>query len=288
MGFNTFPPTSGGIPGGDTGARPAAPVVGDTYYNGETAGLEIYTGSSWVPSSREWATDNYPPASPAIGTATTSGATTDVAVTWTLNGDGGKPLTSISVTPFLNGTTAQTSVTAATTSSTSATITGLTSGSSYTFKVKATNVNGDSLDSAPSNSITVTTLVTVNYLVIAGGGPGGGRSGTNGGGGGGAGGYRTSAGTTGGGGSAENALSIGIGSNFTVTVGAGGAGVVNSEGLQGSNSVFSNITSTGGALGGGGGGFGGTGGSGGGNSGISGTGGGRNNSIIQGLRAVAQ
>jgi hypothetical protein len=49
---------------------------------------------------------------------------------------------SITVTPYLDGTTAQTATTAATTASTSATVAGLTSGSSYTFKVKATNAIG--------------------------------------------------------------------------------------------------------------------------------------------------
>jgi hypothetical protein len=91
--------------------------------------------------------------------------------------------------------------------------------------------------------------LTVNYLVIAGGGGGG--KGSHGGGGGGAGGYRTSAGTSGGGASAESSLSLEIATNYTVTVGAGGANttVLNTDGSNGSNSVFSTITSTGGGAG---------------------------------------
>jgi hypothetical protein len=110
------------------------------------------------------------PQAPTIGTATTSGATTDVTVTWTLGTDGGKNLSAITVTPFLDGTTAQTATTAATTSSTSATIAGLTAGSSYTFKVKTTNANGDSADSTATDSVTVPVVITVDFLVVAGGG----------------------------------------------------------------------------------------------------------------------
>lgn len=191
------------------------------------------------------------PQAPTIGTATTSGSTTNVTVTWTLGNNGGKNLSSITITPFLNGTTAQTSQTAATTSSTTHTFTGLTMGSAYTFKVKATNANGVGLDSVATNSVTIPTIVTVNYLVIAGGGGGGGGSGGGSqGGGAGAGGYRTSAGTSGAGSAAESALAISAGSNFTVTVGAGGAGG-NPVGNSGSDSVFSNIGSTGGGRGGG-------------------------------------
>jgi hypothetical protein len=189
------------------------------------------------------------PQVPTIGTATTSSVTTDVTVTWTLGNNGGKNLSAITVTPFLNGTTAQTATTAATTSSTSATIVGLTQGSSYTFKVKTTNDNGISADSTATSSITIPSLITVDYLVVAGGGSGGGlyRAG-----GGGAGGMRCTVTNTGGGGSLETALAIGLSTNYTVTVGAGGAaGVAGANGNPGSNSVFSTITSTGGGYGGG-------------------------------------
>ena len=78
---------------------------------------------------------------------------------------------------------------------------------------------------------------SVEYLVIAGGGGGG--MGTTGGGAG-AGGYKTATGFT--------VTDTGL----TVTVGAGGAGatVAASKGVNGSNSVFDSITSTGGGGGG--------------------------------------
>ena len=91
------------------------------------------------------------------------------------------------------------------------------------------------------------------YLVVAGGASGA----TWHGGGGGAGGYRTSYGTvspiTLSGGSMESSLTLTKATNYTVTVGGGGAGVgtvgPNLIGNAGSNSVFSSITSTGGGYG---------------------------------------
>jgi len=96
--------------------------------------------------------------------------------------------------------------------------------------------------------------VLVEYLVIAGGGAGSLYSGADAHtGGGGAGGYRCSVvgESSGGGASAETRFSASRGTTYTVTVGAGGAGVKNQEGNSGSNSVFGSITS----IGGGGGGF---------------------------------
>jgi len=95
----------------------------------------------------------------------------------------------------------------------------------------------------------------VNYLVIAGGG--GGPSGYQAGGGG-AGGYRASYNNeaSGGGGSSENSIDVNIGTSYTVTVGAGGAGgpalnaiTSGSYPGNGSNSVFATVTSIGGGAG---------------------------------------
>jgi len=115
-----------------------------------------------------------------------------------------------------------------------------------------------------SGTFTPTQSLTCDYLVVAGGGSGGGYLG----GGGGAGGYRTTVGTSGGNSSPETPLSLSA-TGYTVTVGAGGAVGAGSvyPGNQGSNSVFSSITATGGGFGGGdnySSGAGGTGGSGGG------------------------
>jgi len=337
MAISQFPPAAGGIPTGDTAGRPANPVIGDVYYNGQLGILEIFDGSTFLACSAPPVaptiatptdastgdaytstagklsvvftpgqggglinqfnafttagghsafssgttvtitgltpgtsytvygnaqnnfgtsvnTDNATavtpttlPQVPTIGTATASTSTSEVTVTWTLGNNGGKNLSAITITPFLNGTTAETARTAATTSSTSYTFTSgqLTVGSAYTFKVKATNANGTSADSTATNSVTVPFFFNADFLVIAGGGSGG-DSPDNAAGGGGAGGYRTSFSTSGGGASAESKITVGIGTNYTVTVGAGAAAPTDAKGTNGSNSVFSTITSTGG------------------------------------------
>jgi hypothetical protein len=95
---------------------------------------------------------------------------------------------------------------------------------------------------------------TAEYLVVAGGGGGGRGDANNNGGGGGAGGYRSSVTgeSSGGGASAESALGIALGTPYTVTVGAGGAGgaSVYTLGVNGNDSVLSTVTSVGGGGGG--------------------------------------
>lgn len=103
-----------------------------------------------------------------------------------------------------------------------------------------------------SGTFTPLKSLTCDYLVVAGGGSGGVGSGGGGGaGGGGAGGFRTSMGTQGGGVSAGSSLSLTT-QKYPVLVGAG-AGASSStdtlNGLQGNDSVFASITSTGGGYG---------------------------------------
>jgi len=223
-----------------------------------------------------------------IGTATASTSANEVTVTWTNTNNGGKNLSAITITPFLNGTTAETSRTAATTSSTSYTFTDgqLTGNAAYTFKVKATNANGTCADSTATNSATMPQFISVDYLVVAGGGAGNYSNGNGGTGGGGAGGLRSTVTNTGGLGSLETPSSAGLGTNYTVTVGGGAASVQGSTTLYpGSNSVFSSITSTGGGGGsyGQSGNPGGPGGSGGGAGENNSTGGTRTASPVQGF-----
>jgi hypothetical protein len=118
-------------------------------------------------------------------------------------------------------------------------ITGLTNGTAYTFTVKAHNIAGSSTASTASSSVTPTAVVTADFLVVAGGGGGASRFG----GGGGAGGYRYF----------TDISPLLYNTNYTVTVGAGGAGGqdagLGQPGAQGNNSVFSTYTSAGGGLG---------------------------------------
>ncbi len=143
-----------------------------------------------------------------------------------------------------------------------ATIAGLPTGITATQSLSGTGVDNvltvtltgvfpgaDSLNTALTLSgLTVQVPLTVDYLVVAAGGGGGGI-----GGGGGAGGYRTSYGD-----SSVSPLTLNPSTNYTVTVGAGGAQSATGAawngdggiGANGGNTVFSTITSAGGGGGG--------------------------------------
>ena len=82
----------------------------------------------------------------ATGLSATAGDT-EVALSWTLNGNGGSALTALAVVYYETGDTSTTQTAAQTLTATSATITGLTNGQSYTFLVRKTNAI-DTTDSA--------------------------------------------------------------------------------------------------------------------------------------------
>lgn len=120
----------------------------------------------------------------------------------------------------------------------------------YYYRIKA---NNGQLESAYSNSASITTpaaVIAVEYLVIGGGGGGGSAYGYNNyyvaGGGGGAGGLRTNAGPSGGGASAEPAFNSPFGATYSISVGTGGGVAGNSPGFNGNDSIFANITAKGG------------------------------------------
>ncbi len=85
---------------------------------------------------------------------------TQAVVTWTVSAsNGGKPITSYTVTVIANGVPTGQTVTVPPPSSSlantdNALISGLTNGTPYTFTVHATNIAGDSPESAPSAPIT--------------------------------------------------------------------------------------------------------------------------------------
>ncbi|MBV9923318.1 MAG: DUF1929 domain-containing protein [Pseudonocardia sp.] len=93
------------------------------------------------------------PATPTNVSATAGNAS--ATVSWTAPDDGNSPITSYTVTPWVNGT-AQTPVTVSggPPVPTTTTVTGLTNGTQYTFTVTATNTIGTSQQSAPSNAVT--------------------------------------------------------------------------------------------------------------------------------------
>lgn len=119
---------------------------------------------------------------------------------------------------------------------------GPTEGQLYSYQGKYWIYNGSAWDMVSYRDIEF----SVNYLVIAGGGGGGTYvGGFTGAAGGGAGGYRTSFGTSGANSAAEPVTIVRPNTNYTVTVGAGGATDTN-----GVNSVFANTLSYGGCKGG--------------------------------------
>ena len=91
------------------------------------------------------------PGTPTGVTATPGN--TQATVTWTAPSNGGSAITAYVITPYLNGTTAQTAQTFTSTNTTQA-VTGLTNGNAYTFKVAAINAVGTGNQSSSSNSVT--------------------------------------------------------------------------------------------------------------------------------------
>jgi hypothetical protein len=169
---------------------------------------------------------------------TISAVAGDSQAVLTLTGNtGGSAITSYTITSSPATTTK-------TASSSPYTFTGLTNGTSYTFTATATNANGTSILGSASNSITPQVLTAFEYLVIAGGGGGG----VDYAGGGGGGGYRSNFGGT--------KLNYNAGTQYTITVGAGGyAGNRGNGGNGGSGTASSfvggsiSISGTGGGYG---------------------------------------
>ncbi len=128
---------------------------------GTTANASVGTGANtvWLMSTVVFAAANQSgnataPAAPTGVTATAGDG--NATVSWTAPSNGGAPITSYTVTPYI-GSTAQPATTVnGTPPVTNATVTGLTDGTAYTFTVTATNSVGTGPASAPSNSVTPT------------------------------------------------------------------------------------------------------------------------------------
>ena len=122
--------------------------------------------SSGVPSVASIISVGNPPTAPWAPTGVTAVAGNGSAtVSWTPSGNGGSPITSYTITPYI-GSSAQTPSTVAA-PATSATVNGLTNGTSYTFTVAATNSNGTGLTSAPSNAVTPSATPALTFIQAA-------------------------------------------------------------------------------------------------------------------------
>jgi hypothetical protein len=124
-------------------------------------GVYAYGSSSTFPSNSFNATNYWvdvlfslavPSAPEAPTGVSATSATKQAQVSWTAPNADGSPITGYTVTPYI-GATAQTAVKASA-SARSAVITGLTNGTSYTFKVSATNALGTGEQSQASSAVT--------------------------------------------------------------------------------------------------------------------------------------
>jgi Galactose oxidase-like, Early set domain/Fibronectin type III domain/Glyoxal oxidase N-terminus len=105
-----------------------------------------------------------PPTVPNAPTAVTAtGGNGSASVTWTAPSNGGSPITSYTVTPYVGGVPQQSTTVSGSPPATSAMITGLSNGTSYTFTATATNAIGTSSASAPSNAVTPSS-VTASFV----------------------------------------------------------------------------------------------------------------------------
>jgi hypothetical protein len=121
-------------------------------------GVYAYAPSSTFPSStyraaNYWVDVMYAiPAPGAVsGVAAAEGGRTSANVSWTAPASGG-PVTSYRITPYV-GTTAL-APTTVNAPATAGTVTGLTTGTTYRFTVRALNANGGGPESAQSNPVT--------------------------------------------------------------------------------------------------------------------------------------
>ena len=279
------PQSSSGFPGSAFPTTTFTVTKSDTIISGTAtiAGLptgvtatQVITGSSIGNTLTVTLAGMFPGVDSLNTALTLSGLTLSKTVSWatptgqSLTYTQPSPQSSIGNTGTTFPTTTFTATKAGEVISGTATIAGLPTGITATQSLSGTGVDNvltvtlagvipaaDSLNTALTLSgLTVATPLIVNYLVIAGGAGGGGNEG----GGGGAGGLRTSYGNNGGGGGSETQLTLTAGTNYTVTIGAGGTQPVPTgagaapygytQGGDGNNSVFANITSTGGGGGG--------------------------------------
>tara|TARA_Y100000816_G_scaffold128206_1_gene90335 strand:+ start:69 stop:1667 length:1599 start_codon:yes stop_codon:yes gene_type:complete len=267
--------TSLGLPKGTTAQRPTpASTEGHIRYNTENKLVYYSNGTSWLKIA----------SAETVLSSVSGNIVNGVATNVTLAGTGF--LNDGLIVSFTPSGGSESTVTVTPTSDTAATVAVPSAiygqSASTVIAIKATNsdntvsatVNKTVIAAPSGGSVTTsggerihtftssgtfvntTTLTNVEYLIIAGGGGGGVANG--GGGGGGAGGYRNSfdSETSGGNSSTESKISSLSAASYSVVVGAGGAGNVHgggngSVGVQGSNSSFNSIVSTGGGFGGG-------------------------------------
>ena len=169
----TFTPSAGGglvsrftaisTSGGYSGFGSSSPVVVTDIPVGTVATFTVTAtngyGNALATAASNSATITTVPQTPTIGTASNPpgsayGSTALASVTFTAGASGGKTISNYKYST--DGTT-YTALSPEDAIS-PVTVPGLTSGSSYTISLKAVNANGDSIASAATNSVTVSTV----------------------------------------------------------------------------------------------------------------------------------
>jgi Domain of unknown function (DUF1929)/Fibronectin type III domain/Kelch motif len=113
--------------------------------------------SSGVPSLASFINVSQALTAPAAPTGVTAAAGNGSAtVSWTAPSNGGSPITSYTVTPYIGSAPQAATTVSGSPPATSTTIGGLTNGTAYTFTVSATNGVGPGPPSAASNAVTPT------------------------------------------------------------------------------------------------------------------------------------
>ena len=92
------------------------------------------------------------------------GGNASATVTWTAPANGGSPITSYVVTPYLAGVAQTATTVTGTPPAPAATLTGLINGQSYTFTVTAANAVGTSPPSAPSGAVTPSAATVPKFV----------------------------------------------------------------------------------------------------------------------------
>ncbi|MGC9968588.1 MAG: fibronectin type III domain-containing protein [Minisyncoccia bacterium] len=142
--------TASSTPGNITGTCASSPCTVSGLTNGTSYTFKVYAtnaiGNGPLSAASNAVTPSTVPGAPTIGTASAGNGNASVAFTAPAS-NGGSPITgyTASSTPGnITGTCA----------SSPCTVSGLTNGTSYTFKVYATNANGNGAASAASNAVT--------------------------------------------------------------------------------------------------------------------------------------
>ena len=139
------------------GSPPAIPVKVSGLDAGTSYTFKVQaangSGSGPLSAASNAVTPTQPTAPGAPTDLVPSGGNQQATVRWTAPADGGATITRYTVTPYLGGVAQAATVVNGSPAPTSAVVTGLTNGSSYTFKVSATNSVGTGPDSTMSIAV---------------------------------------------------------------------------------------------------------------------------------------